>query len=182
MNGISPTSGGSRVTRSIAPPRRRRNAKRVRYTRAHALTRPQGRGSTRPDRLGKRRWPYFRRILAALRSNCTTRLPVTVHVGHVRAGDLGWCRREPRWFSIRLSGRLTQEAAIDVLVHEWAHAMSWDQHLDRMSRSPCISAQAFEAAAHGPAWGVAYSRAYLVFVAEVTRLRRERALAARRRT
>ncbi len=181
MTRNSPTGSGSRATRSNSSPRRTPDAKRVQYTPARTLARLRGRCPPRPDQLGNRRWPIFRRILAALRSRCSPALPVSVHVGRVSASVHGWCTREPHWFSIRLSGRLSQDAAVDVLVHEWAHAMSWDRQLDRVARSRRTSASELEAAAHGPAWGVAYARAYLVFAQEVTCIRRERYLAARRK-
>lgn len=181
MTRNSPAGHGSRTTMNSAAPRRTPNAKRSQQPQALPPARPRGRGPTQPDRLGNHRWPFFRRVLDALRANCPVRKPVTVHVGYVGHGVLGFCKCESHRTSIRVSGRLTQEAAVDVLVHEWAHAMSWDRRLDRLARAPWISATEFEAAVHGPAWGVAYARAYLVFVAEARRVRRERSMAARRK-
>jgi predicted SprT family Zn-dependent metalloprotease len=64
--------------------------------------------------------------------------------------DHGYCEMvtpeqgEP-FFRIRISTALEPEAMFYVLIHEWAHALSWisDSHKVR---------------AHGPEWGIAMSR------------------------
>lgn len=134
------------------------------------------------DQLGGRRWTYFHRILAALRSRCGPALPVAVRIGRVRADLYGYCSRASRGFVIRLSNQLKEPEAIDMLVHEWAHALAWNLQHDRLVSDPRITPDQFETATHGPDWGVAYSRAYVVRSEEIARLRRERNLARRTRT
>ncbi len=166
---------------SVATTQRGRTVKNATFTGTRVLARPRRPRVTRADQLGNRRWSHFRRILAALRANCATAVPVAVTVGPVHAVANGWCRRVLGGFVIRLSHELSEAAAIDVLVHEWAHAMAWSPQLDLMARRPNTSALAFEAAAHDPDWGVAYARAYLVFALEIRRITREHRSAKRRR-
>ena len=49
------------------------------------------------------------------------------------------------FFRIRISKHLEPEAMFYVLVHEWAHALSWGSDSHRIE-------------AHGPEWGIAMSR------------------------
>lgn len=166
---------------SVATTQRGRTVKNATFTGARVLARPGRRRSTHDDQLGNRRWPHFRRILAALRVNCAPPLPVIVQVGRVQADARGWCARGRRTFVIRLSSELREAAAMDVLVHEWAHAMAWSPRPDQMIGRSRTSALAIEAADHGPDWGVAYARAYLVFAWEAIRINREHRSAKRRR-
>lgn len=48
-------------------------------------------------------------------------------------------------FRIRVTSRLSDESAIFVLIHEWAHALSWCSDSHRIRN-------------HGPEWGIAMSR------------------------
>ena len=154
--------GGARIL-----PRRRRR---------HAASPP-----VRPDQLGNRSWPFFQRILAALRSKCPPALPVVVRIGRVAAGLHGCCYRDDQMFVVRISNQLEEETAVDVLVHEWAHAIAWNLEHDRLVDCPRISRDQFSVATHGPDWGVAFSRAYVTYVGEFACIERERRLASRAR-
>ena len=61
------------------------------------------------------------------------------------AGDCA-LNLKKKQFSIRIHKDLNPDSAVLVLLHEWAHALSWayDETIDE----------------HGPEWGVAYSRVY----------------------
>lgn len=48
-------------------------------------------------------------------------------------------------FRIRVDASLSPEASIFVLIHEWAHALSWGSDSHRIRN-------------HGPEWGIAMSR------------------------
>lgn len=50
-------------------------------------------------------------------------------------------------YEITLEARQQMHSILDVLEHEWAHAMVWDSHQD---------------SDHGPLWGVAWAKAYRV--------------------
>jgi len=62
--------------------------------------------------------------------------------------EYGTCEflEEPDRFLIRLHERLPDSDAMHILAHEWAHAVAWTD-------DPLVEA-------HGPEWGVAYSRCY----------------------
>ncbi len=66
---------------------------------------------------------------------------------------------------IHLSDTLSQNAAIDVLVHEWAHARAWNMLLDKASKDADagrITVEDFEAASHGPEFGVCFAAVWRV--------------------
>ena len=63
----------------------------------------------------------------------------------------GFCEldQEKQQFNIRISSELSEEIAVETLMHEWAHALSW--HAGGSD--------------HSPAWGKAYARVYRVYAA-----------------
>jgi len=52
-------------------------------------------------------------------------------------------------FNIRINGMVDNDLAVILLLHEWAHAICWQEG----TKIPLDD--------HGPEWGVAYSRVYL---------------------
>jgi len=76
---------------------------------------------------------------------------------------MGTCRRERSQFVITISQELDQEMALEVLLHEWAHALSWSLTLDKLSRAPDTTQEAFDAACHDATWGCSYARVYRLF-------------------
>ena len=54
-------------------------------------------------------------------------------------------------FYIRITRKIGNDLAILSFLHEWAHAISW-QEGDKLGRND-----------HGPEWGVAYSRVWRKF-------------------
>jgi hypothetical protein len=70
-------------------------------------------------------------------------------------------------FQIRVSRELNESEAVDVLLHEWAHALSWEACVGKAAKSRSISDYEFERLAHGPKWGLAFSRVYLCFTSEI---------------
>jgi len=54
--------------------------------------------------------------------------------------------------------------AIEVLCHEWAHALGWNYALDRASKMPSVDPAEFERLCHDEAWGCAFSRVYRAFL------------------
>lgn len=99
----------------------------------------------------------YRRVLAALREHCPTLLPVKVR--RVRLPRAARCvadctleidrKGRAQAFVIRVSSKLPWLSATDALVHEWAHALSFT------TQHPSFQD-------HGPEWGLAMSRCYLV--------------------
>lgn len=116
---------------------------------------------------GQRRWPLLYRILAQLRQLLPPRHPVDVLTNRKFKTFYGDCTRIGRRFRIRLSRSLDEPAAIETLIHEWAHALSWErspQESRKMARLPSLER---ERVAHGPQWGIAYSLVYRVLVTEI---------------
>jgi len=62
-------------------------------------------------------------------------------------GDCELVHKEGKtpYFVIRVNKELPDEAKMYVLLHEWAHALSWGSESHRIQ-------------AHGPEWGIAMSR------------------------
>jgi Zn-dependent peptidase ImmA (M78 family) len=78
---------------------------------------------------------------------------------------LGECCRRQRRFVIRLNDQMGENQAIDVLLHEWGHALAWNHLLDRLAKSPDTSPEEFEQASHDEAWGCAYARVWRAYLA-----------------
>lgn len=114
---------------------------------------------TQPD------FTVFRQVVAGLRKHCPAAYPVVVRTSCL-PGDLdGFCRRTSRRFVIHLSDTLSQHAAIHTLIHEWAHARAWNLLLDKASKDADagrITAEDFEAASHGPEFGVCFAAVWSV--------------------
>ena len=64
---------------------------------------------------------------------------------------------------IRLADRLSQPEAVEVLLHEWAHALSWNHALDKLAEAPDLDRDAFEDASHDGAWGLAYAKTWRLY-------------------
>ena len=54
-------------------------------------------------------------------------------------------------FTVRVDRTLAEEAQVYILLHEWAHALSWCSESHRIR-------------AHGPEWGIAMSRIWQALV------------------
>lgn len=100
----------------------------------------------------------LRQIERWLRSNFTPALPVTVRVGRVEHNWLGTFQRAGDEFHIRINRKLLDnwDAAVETLLHEWAHAMAW---------SPVFEANEL-AHEHPDEWGLWMARIYRRFVDE----------------
>ena len=124
--------------------------------------------SSRKDRVRAVKGTSFYRVIEFLRKVVPPAFPVVVQVKRVPSGTEGDCTRAGQCFRIRINNQLPEAAAIDVLLHEWAHALAWNYQLDKLSRSQSKSSeQEFDLLAHGSEWGCAYSRVYLAFINEI---------------
>ena len=83
------------------------------------------------------------------------RLPVRVR--RMKLDLDGYCEKREDKFLIRINRKLKETEAVDVLLHEWAHAIAWTSSFDRLSY------ERFCETMHGPEWGVAYSKVYRLF-------------------
>ena len=109
-------------------------------------------------------WHEFWAVLAGLRDRCPPALPVVIRTFRHPETVLGLCLRREKRFLVLLNRNLGEPQAIEVLCHEWAHALAWNCLLDRLSEMPGIDPVKFNRTSHDETWGCAYSqvwRAYL---------------------
>jgi hypothetical protein len=57
-----------------------------------------------------------------------------------------------------------EDQAVEVLCHEWAHALAWNYALDRMAESPDLGPAEFDRASHDEAWACAYARVWRAYL------------------
>lgn len=93
----------------------------------------------------------YRRVIRFLKRELPPYYPVSVR--RLRLSDSldGDCQLKGEKFLIRINRNLSEHEAIEVALHEWAHALAWwrcplDEHCDE--------------------WGKAYSRVYRAFLRE----------------
>ena len=106
---------------------------------------------------------YFRRVVEQLKLHLPPSRPVIVLAGKQLSKKDGDCGVVCGKFQIRVSRDLNESQAIDVLLHEWAHALSWEACVGKVAKSRSISDYHFDRLAHGPKWGLAYSEVYLCY-------------------
>jgi hypothetical protein len=70
----------------------------------------------------------------------------------------GECIKYKKKFFIKVNKDLSEDSAIETLIHEWAHARAWNHLLDSME-----SDERFDDFSHDATWGVAYSEVYRVY-------------------
>jgi len=98
----------------------------------------------------------FRKSARDLRVLAPPVWAVSVRRCKMPAGDHGDCSLVSKdggqpHFRIRVAKALPEEAQVYVLLHEWAHALSWGSESHRIR-------------AHGPEWGIAMSRIWQALV------------------
>jgi hypothetical protein len=109
-------------------------------------------------------WREFQTVLTGLRRDCPTALPVVVRASWLPETVLGQCLRRDKRFVVLLNDEMGEPPAVEVLCHEWAHALAWNFAVDRLINAPDTDPVEFERACHDEARGCAYSlvwRAYL---------------------
>jgi hypothetical protein len=107
----------------------------------------------------KPKYRLFHEIVGPLHELLPARLPIEVYLGVGDGRRHGDCTLEPSRFRIRVSNRLPEEFAIEVLIHEWAHALSWPQGQKRWSYrwQPIAIRGPID---HDAVWGRAYAKVY----------------------
>ena len=65
---------------------------------------------------------------------------------------------------VHLNRNLVEPQAVEVLCHEWAHALAWNYSLDRLALTPSIDPVEFDRASHDEACGCAYSRVWRAYL------------------
>lgn len=115
---------------------------------------------------------FFQRVAAGLRQHCPVAYPVVIHTVWLPDHLEGTCSRRRSRFSIRIADRLDEKTAVEVLLHEWAHARAWNHRLDTCPLAMPNSSEPdpdleFDELAHGPEWGVAYALVWRVFTGRI---------------
>jgi hypothetical protein len=111
---------------------------------------------------------FFFRVVEQLKIHLPPRRPVVVLTGRQFSDKEGDCCLVDGQFQIRVCRGLIESHAVDVLLHEWAHALSWDACIEKAAKSRRISEYEFERLVHGPKWGLAYSKVYQCFTCEIS--------------
>lgn len=85
-------------------------------------------------------------------------MPVVVRTSWLPDTLIGQCVRRAHRFVVLLNNQMAEEQAVEVLCHEWAHALAWNYSLDRLAELPDLDPAEFDRASHDEAWGCAYAR------------------------
>jgi hypothetical protein len=110
---------------------------------------------------------YFFRVVEQLRIHLPPSRPVTVLVGRQLSDRYGDCSIVRGAFQIRVCKLLNEAVAIECLLHEWAHALSWRACVGTAAKSRSLAPHEFDRLSHGAPWGLAYSKVYLCFTSEI---------------
>lgn len=113
-------------------------------------------------------WREFQTVVTGLRRDCPPALPVVVRASWLPKTVLGQCLRRDKRFVVLLNDEMGEPQAVEVLCHEWAHALAWNFSLDRLTNSLGLDSVEFERASHDEAWGCAYSRVWRAYL-DITR-------------
>ena len=77
---------------------------------------------------------------------------------------LGQCLRRDTRFVVQLNHDLGEPQAVEVLCHEWVHALAGNFSLDRLAKTPGINPMEFDRACHDEARGCMYSRVWRAYL------------------
>lgn len=90
----------------------------------------------------------FKKVAEFLKKSSGVKKPIKVRRVKMSDDLDGECEYYKGQYTIKINRTLNEAHAIDVLMHEIAHAMSWNT----------------EANDHGRQWGIAYSKVYRMFL------------------
>lgn len=106
----------------------------------------------------KTKFSNYKYVVSILKKHCPLAYPASVR-RCVMSNDLcGDCHKDKKKFFIRINRSLDENAAVDTLLHEWAHARAWNHLLDSAETD-----ESFESFSHDASWGVAYSEVYRIY-------------------
>jgi hypothetical protein len=104
------------------------------------------------------RYKLYRALVQVLKKHAPPAFPISVTRVQLPKRLEGRCWKDGKSFRIEIEKSLDEARAIDVLLHEWAHARGWNHRLDTAEDDA-----AFNKLAHDAAWGVAYAEVYCVY-------------------
>jgi hypothetical protein len=127
-------------------------------------------GLPSPTFLQRPDFGYFQHVVAGLREFCPAAYPVVVRTSSVPANVEGFAKRNENRFVIHLDRNLTEVAAVNVLIHEWAHCVAWnllvDRAIDEYSAGK-LTWPEFERACHDAAFGVAFAAVWRAYTTNI---------------
>jgi hypothetical protein len=100
----------------------------------------------------------YKKVVALLKEKCPPAYPVDVRRVKLDGFD-GECTLHNKRFYIRINKDLSENSAIDCVLHEWAHARAWNHLHDALDE------EQFAQRSHDASWGVAYSEVYRTYEA-----------------
>lgn len=103
------------------------------------------------------KFKYYQQLIRVLKTECPAAYPVSVRRIKLTHFE-GRCWKHGKKFHIQIDRRLDEGRAMDVLLHEWAHARAWNHRLDTADTD-----EAFNKLSHDAAWGVAYAEVYGIY-------------------
>jgi hypothetical protein len=109
-------------------------------------------------------WQEYARVLADLRLTCPPAMPVIVRTSRLPSYLAGCCRRYETRFVIQLNADMGEIQAVETLLHEWAHAVSWHYRLDTMMERGEYTREEWDQISHDAAWGCAYAQVWRAYV------------------
>ena len=92
----------------------------------------------------------FKECLKILKKKLPPAYPVTIK--YVDIGDFGVAELKKKRFILYINPMQCEDLAIETLLHEWAHLISWAVGNNWYKWGEY----------HGPEWGIAFSRIYQV--------------------
>lgn len=104
------------------------------------------------------RFSRYRKLVQILKAHCPPAYPISVKRIQMPKKLEGRCWKHGKTFQIQVDKNLDEYRAMDVLIHEWAHARAWNHMLDTAKDD-----ETFNKLAHDAAWGVAYAEVYSVY-------------------
>lgn len=100
----------------------------------------------------------YRKLISVLKTRVPPAFPISVRRIKLSRHIEGRCWKHGKKFIIEIDKTLDPARAVDVLIHEWAHARAWNHMLDAATTD-----EQFNKLAHDAAWGVAYSEVYSAY-------------------
>ena len=93
-------------------------------------------------------YEYFHKVVMFLKTSKLVIEPISIRRIKLRDTLDGQCEFRNDRFIIKINKKLPENYSVDVLLHEFAHAVAWDKDAD----------------VHGPNWGKAYSKVYRLYL------------------
>jgi hypothetical protein len=93
-------------------------------------------------------YKFFRKVVKFLKESNLVEKNVNIRRCKLSKGFDGLCELKNDTFLIRIDKNLPENHSVDVLIHEFAHAVAWGKDAD----------------VHGPNWGKSYSKVYRLFL------------------